>query len=294
MGRITLLSCITLWMVAKAADFKLGIQGAHKQNEAAVGCVDLDVGYERYSDLFSIGGSASLWATDTGTHDPDCWRVTIKPGSISVTDQIEDKDIRFCIAVIDHLEHPTSQSGDQTSPTVCTAWASEGGGWAEWVADFNCYDFDGLRVSFEERDLSGLRIIDAQVGIQLGDGIAYQCGDPSAEQGEEAFSPWLSGGGGFSDWTGDLDTRNPDAVRMYGAFDARCSIVGLYAFDSVPHSCQCIPGSVCHDHNSHCNKATYIANILDVVVDEDDMCPDGSVCCCSCANCDETVSIDVE
>eukprot|EP01083_Nonionella_stella_P050302 133817_1 len=35
-------------------------------------------------------------------------------------------------------------------------------------------------------------------------------------------------------------------------------------------------------------------NRVHFVLNEDDMCPDGSVCCCSCANCDETVSIDVE
>eukprot|EP01083_Nonionella_stella_P137303 417768_1 len=196
MGRITLLSCITLWMVAKAADFKLGIQGAQKIDESADGCVEsnLITGTRQKTGLFSAGASTSPWATDKGTDNPDCWSVSIDEGSISVVDQIEDKDIRFCIAVIDHLTHDGDQTGDQTSDTVCTAWASEGGGWAEWVSDTNCYDFDGLRVSIEETSLPGLRIIDAKVGIQLGDGVLPppECDeDKSEHKGDEAFSPWL-------------------------------------------------------------------------------------------------------
>eukprot|EP01083_Nonionella_stella_P214956 774098_1 len=109
MVRITLLSCITLWMVAKCADFNLGIQCAHKNDQSDEGCVDLAVGITRYYVFFLAGGSAILWATDIGTNNPDCWRVAIETGSISVTDQIEDTDIRVCIAVIDHIEHPTSQ-----------------------------------------------------------------------------------------------------------------------------------------------------------------------------------------
>eukprot|EP01083_Nonionella_stella_P004094 11809_1 len=283
MGRVTLLSCITLCMVAKAADFKIGIRGAHKQNEDADGCVNLDDGIPRYSGLFSAGASTSDWATTT--NGPDCWSVSIDGGSISVADLIKDKDIRFCIAVI---HYDGDQTDDQTSDTVCTAWASEGGGWTDWVADDNCLDFDGIRVSIEEKALSGLRIYDAKVGIQLSECLS----DPSYQKGDEAYSAWLSDGGGFSAWTGDSDTLNPNAVRMYGEFDAGCSIVGL-TIAHLPHSCQCIPGSdvgVCSSHESHCNSVIPIAEKLDVDL-PNNVCPDNFMCCCSCSNCKVKVSV---
>eukprot|EP01083_Nonionella_stella_P172002 588964_1 len=174
MGRITLLSCITLWMVAKCADFKLGIQAAHKADLNTGDCdttLEANWGDALYSALLSDGGAApDDWAWDVdpttegaGSNDPDCWRIGIE-GSISAAEPIKDLDIRFCIEVIDHLE-TTTEEDSQNLGFLCTAWATEGGGWSDWRMDDNCWDFDGARVQIETRARAGLRITDATVGL---------------------------------------------------------------------------------------------------------------------------------
>eukprot|EP01083_Nonionella_stella_P193339 714180_1 len=141
MGRIKLLYFINLWMVAKCADFKLGIQADHKADLNTGDCVTtLEANWcdALYSALLTAGGAApDDWAWDVdpttegaGSNDHDCWRIGIE-GSISATDPIKDLDIRFCIEVIDHLE-TTTEKDSQNMGFLCSAWATDGGGWSDW------------------------------------------------------------------------------------------------------------------------------------------------------------------
>jgi hypothetical protein len=183
-------------MQSTIGDFKLGIQVADDKLSGA------QAGEARYTRWASDKQEWTEWATDNDSHDPDAFRIAIEANTKEASLVLKDKDIRLGVQLTD---------GDGDPGAVqWTPWASEGGGWVTgWAVDSDGYDPDKVRIIIETRDKAGLVIKDVQVGIKLADN-----GGRSGE-GNSRYTKWLrEEGGGWSEWAGDSDGYDPDAIKL--------------------------------------------------------------------------------
>eukprot|EP01083_Nonionella_stella_P043172 116508_1 len=195
-------------------DFRIGIQLCDKRAGAYTGL-------PRYSPYFydSTGWAQYSWAGDSNYYDPDGIRIGLLGRYNSVQSsqfKIEDTDIRFCIQLTDHATNAYGNS-EHNGVEQCTPWASSGGGWSDFAHDSNCYDFDAARVKIETQSLPGLVISDVKIGVRLTDSCVSD-----GKRGDPQYSDWLIGSGmqssTWSDWAGDSNFYDPDAVQIYAGF----------------------------------------------------------------------------
>eukprot|EP01083_Nonionella_stella_P043173 116509_1 len=140
-------------------------------------------GLPRYSPYFydSTGWAQYSWAGDSNYYDPDGIRIGLLGRYNSVQSsqfKIEDTD---------------------------------------FAHDSNCYDFDAARVKIETQSLPGLVISDVKIGVRLTDSCVSD-----GKRGDPQYSDWLIGSGmqssTWSDWAGDSNFYDPDAVQIYAGF----------------------------------------------------------------------------
>jgi hypothetical protein len=119
--------------ISETTDFRIGIQLS--DNPHGPGCGQ-EIGGINYSPWASDGGGSTGWATDSNAYDPNCAEVFLEtrsaPSGVSITNprvEIQASD-RACSAEL---------GGASSTPS--------GGGWSNWVADGNSYDFDCLRLN---------------------------------------------------------------------------------------------------------------------------------------------------
>ena len=99
-----------------------------------------------------------------------------------------------------------------------TPFLSNGGGASSWAGDSNYYDPDGVKIGLEGRSIGQtnsfkLENVDIKLCIQATDDASNENGNLS-QQGVEQCTPWASAGGGWSDWAGDSNFGDFDALRV--------------------------------------------------------------------------------
>ena len=123
----------------------------------------------------------------------------------------------FCVGV----QLCDGNAGENIGNAVYTPYLSEGGGWSVWAGDSNFFDPDGLSISligrqndaFKESEEFILRDIDIRLCIQLTDYALDERGNQEFE-GDSQCTPWSSEEGGWSEWAGDSNFYDFDAVRV--------------------------------------------------------------------------------
>lgn len=142
----------------------------------------------------------SPWGGDNNKWDPDWIRIELDSRTKK---HLENLDFRIAVQLAD--KNGNSQKGS----IRYTPWASQGGGWTEWTTDENQHDFDVVRFKIESRRRSGFIIEDMRIGVQLTDDKISP-----VKEGEIKYTPYLSDGGGWSDYAGDSNFTDPDAIRI--------------------------------------------------------------------------------
>lgn len=184
----------------------------------------------------------SSWAYDSDHVDPDSARLYLDTW---YGDDWKGKDFRACIKAADGGWSYSNQGTKR-----CTPWASQGGGASGFASDDDLHDPDSYRVALEVRSwpTNVDKVIDARFRIRAWD-------KPSIFSGFEAglwsaYTPWASGGGGYSGWALDGDSHDPDGFEIY---------MGVRDWDAA-HFCTvenpCQDGFGDCDNNSECVAGT--------------------------------------
>lgn len=143
----------------------------------------------------------SEWGGDNNFEDPD-W--IILQLVTRTNKNLKNLDFRIAIQLSDR-----GNSGNNSGAVRYTPWASQGGGWSNWATDSNWKDFDAVRFKIETRPYNGLIVEDVRFGIQVTDK-----GTNTNYSGAAKYTPWLSQGGGSTDYAGDSNFYDPDAIRV--------------------------------------------------------------------------------
>eukprot|EP01084_Bolivina_argentea_P014775 27632_1 len=111
-------------------------------------------------------------------------------------------------------------AGENVGQILYTPFFRNGGGWTDWASNREYSDPDGMRIGLFGRHNSAitlktfhLRNTDIRFCIQLTDDTSHEYGNANYK-GAIRCSPWASEGGGWSDWAGDINFHNFDAVRV--------------------------------------------------------------------------------
>jgi hypothetical protein len=186
----------------------------------------------------------SSWASDSDDWDPDCVRLWLD-------DDLETQtDVRYCIQSDD--DGGLFGAGGGVSNTVCTPWASEGGGWSSWAADPDKWAYDRIHIKVDTQALSGRYVSNFRLGFQNTRALGDICGDGN---GTAAYTPYKNAGGGWSGWA---DVANEGAIACSRINLSSPTILGLpcdfaggtdnvasgasvtaYAASSVPYGSSC-------------------------------------------------------
>ncbi len=159
----------------------------------------------------------SEWVTDDDGSDFDCARLFLAGvPQRRIKKQIAKRnDFRLCVQ--------TAGKGGKEGREACTPWASEkagtdglgrwipeGGGWSDWARTEDRDNPRRMRIRLQKRPIRrapGIIIEDARIGIQASDNGCFDIGGPK-------FTPWLSEGGGWTQWATDANAFSPDCVRV--------------------------------------------------------------------------------
>lgn len=109
--------------------------------QAADGGGSSALGPKQTTPWASEGGGWSGLATDADAYDPDAFRVKIQTRPWMSSRTIDD--LRLGLQLFD------SNGRELGNSIVFTPWASEGGGWSDYVVDRDEYDPDGLKIKLE-------------------------------------------------------------------------------------------------------------------------------------------------
>lgn len=169
------------------------------------------------SDDFSDEDNLSEWATDDDGFDFDCVRLFLAgaPQRRIKKQIVKRNDFRLCA----QTAGKTGKEGRE----ACTPWASEragadalgrwipdGGGWSDWTRTQDHDNPRRMRIRLQKRPIQrtpGIVIEDVRIGIQASDNGCFDIGGPK-------FTPWLSEGGGWTQWATDENAFSPDCVRI--------------------------------------------------------------------------------
>lgn len=184
--------------VSTVHDFNLGIQLADRASRGQIGAA-------KYCNYLSDREYWSDWATDADRYDPDAIRIHLQVLTWRYL-RAQAVDFRIGIQFADD-----AGSGD-FGIRQFTPWASEGGGWSSMAGDDDEYDPDAVRIIIQRRrwpsTRSAQQLKDMRIGLQLADWGG------TGDFGLEMFTPWLSNGGGWSEWVMDRDKYDFDTAKV--------------------------------------------------------------------------------
>ncbi|CAM5579125.1 hypothetical protein GCM10010329_76560 [Streptomyces spiroverticillatus] len=164
------------------SNFQVGIQLVDRGGIAEQGPVGR-------TPFLSDGGGTSPFTSDANFFDPDGARLLLASTGLPV-----NLDFRIGGQAFDRP--------NRVGLVVYTPWASDGGGRTPLITDDNRFDPDAFRVILEARALpAGAQINDVRLNITAVDNNVA---------GITQFTPWLSGGGGFSPYAFDDNKFDPD------------------------------------------------------------------------------------
>jgi hypothetical protein len=88
-----------------------------------------------FSPWASTGGGWTGWATDSNQYDPNCAKIYLETRAAPAGAAIKNPQVS-----IQASDHACSSQLGGIAPTPVS------GGWSNWTADSNAFDFDCLRL----------------------------------------------------------------------------------------------------------------------------------------------------
>lgn len=156
-------------------DFEVGLRFCDKEMGANVGLLT-------YAN--SNSGTWTNWISDNNQLDPDGARIALRKDMHSIVSF--DKDFRIVAYGID---------GDPSTAgtPVSTPWASEGGGWSDYISDNNLWGPNKFKLKIETRNWPNpsLEITDFRLGIQVIKGGSSGIGS-SVYPGLQQYTSWMN------------------------------------------------------------------------------------------------------
>ena len=153
----------------------------------------------------------SLWVGDNNFWDPDGVRISLEKND-SATIPF-GKDFRIVFQAADKFLNPTTYGLETATP-----WASEGGGWSEFISDDNYFGPNAFRFRIEVRDWPdpNSSLVNFRLGIRTYKGDDNGLGNGRIlKLGTVRYTPFINQNGvsKTSDWS--FVEHRIDAIKVH-------------------------------------------------------------------------------